>query len=325
MVILINKNHVTSLKILSFDASKSHTSSRSTWKTQVIKYWTPDKMRAAKPIESLTKNAALFSSRKKTSLSKLPNSDGPLTIIEPVLPDNFIVENRQANPTKRATTTVGKVFFTTNKGDARCSASVVSAESNSLVATAAHCLYDHLASTWYTNWVFVPAYDNGDMPFDMWLGNYLYIAEEYTSLSSSSEPNFNFDVGFVVVNTVASKKLAQVTGSLGIVFNAARNQLTYSFGYPVNIANGESLSYCVSKTVPQTCDVNSDYAGQALRCNMQQGCSGGPWILNFDTSNGTGYINSVNSFNCQTSLNMMHGPYFDSNIKFLYDSVKTKI
>ncbi|CAF4244494.1 unnamed protein product, partial [Rotaria sp. Silwood2] len=92
------------------------------------------------------------------------------------------------------------------------------------------------------------------------------------------------------------------------MFNVPRGQLTYSFGYPGNIADAEIMSVCISKPIISKCGLPPRYRGQGLRCGMTQGCSGGPWILNFVGTTGRGYINSVNSYTCQLLPYIMHGP-----------------
>ncbi|CAF1624662.1 unnamed protein product [Rotaria sp. Silwood1] len=180
-----------------------------------------------------------------------------------------------------------------------CSASVVTAPSKSLVATAAHCLFDDSTRTWHTNWIFVPAYNKRAAPLGIWPARYVTILNAYAPSSASSK-NSNYDVGFVVVSPVNTRKIAQVTGSQGIKFNAPRNQLTYSAGYPGNIANGETMSSCTFQTTAPRCGP-SGYVGQALRCSMTQGCSSGPWIVDFIGATGlAGNMLKINKGNIFT-------------------------
>ncbi|CAF4539022.1 unnamed protein product, partial [Rotaria sp. Silwood2] len=297
-----------------WDVSRLQISSRTTWEEQVIGYWTPERMRKAKPIEHLRNNASFSSTSEKPFSQTLVNIHEPLTIIEPTAPDNFTLQSRLISPNNQATKTVGKVFFRTLEGgDATCSGSVVTAPSKSLVVTAGHCVFDLSTHTRHSNWIFIPDYDDGAAPLKKWPAKYVTALQAYTT-SSYLSPNRNYDVGFVVVSPVNSLRIAQVTGSQGIMFNAPRNQLTFSFGYPGNIANAEIMSVCISKAMPKRCNVPG-FVGQSLRCGMTQGSSGGPWILNFVATIGIGFINSVNSFGCNAAPNMLHGPYFDSNIK----------
>jgi hypothetical protein len=53
---------------------------------------------------------------------------------------------------------------------------------------------------------------------------------------------------------------------------------------------------------------------------MGGGCSGGPWLQNVVDTTGIGYVTSVNSFTISNVPNVINGPYFDANTKYLYQS-----
>lgn len=221
-------------------------------------------------------------------------------------------------------TSVGKVYMSDGYGDYLCSGSVVTAPSGSLLVTAAHCIYDRDTQVWFNYyWLFKPAYDYGDEPLLSWTALSFTIPTAYANLAYS-DANYNFDYGFVVVDRIAGRKIAQITGSLGIAFNQPRYQLTYSFGYPVNIGEGEIMSVCISRPIKALC-ASRDYIGQSLRCGMGGGCSGGPWIQNFVDKTGAGYVTGLNSYTCDSDPYFMHGPYFDKNTKSFYDRVKAKL
>ncbi len=85
------------------------------------------------------------------------------------------------------------------------------------------------------------------------------------------------------------------------------------------------MSDCFGKALAPKCGVIG-YIGQAIHCGMSNGCSGGPWVQNFNLGTGLGYVTSVNSYSCDGyDPYMLNGPYFEKNIKSLYDSIKSKI
>jgi hypothetical protein len=51
-----------------------------------------------------------------------------------------------------------------------CSASIVASKSGDLVSTAEDCVYDTTDKAWFinSNWVFVPAYYNGNASYGVW-------------------------------------------------------------------------------------------------------------------------------------------------------------
>ncbi|MEU4643322.1 hypothetical protein AB0G14_22475, partial [Micromonospora sp. NPDC023814] len=61
--------------------------------------------------------------------------------------------------------------------------------------------------------------------------------------------------------------------------------------------------------------------GQQIRmwCNMTYGSSGGPWLQEYNDQNGLGYVNSVVSHGDNPGNGQFDGPYFDNDIKSLYD------
>ena len=58
---------------------------------------------------------------------------------------------------------------------------------------------------------------------------------------------------------------------------------------------------------------------QGIPCNMTGGSSGGPWLINNNST-----INSVNSFGYQGVRNVMFGPYFGSDIQSAYSTAATR-
>jgi hypothetical protein len=226
-------------------------------------------------------------------------------------------QSRAINPLGRHVATNGRVFWSCSAGSlSSCSASVIPSTSGDVIVTAGHCVYDTTALKWLTNcnWIFVPAYSNGNAPYGRWP------AREAAALTAwtQSNPNFNYDVAFVALSTLSGYHISQLTGSQSLGFNQLRSRASYSFGYPVNIANGEYLQMCSGVPAPSKYTLNG-YVGQGLsNCLMGGGCSGGPWLQLFNETTGVGITYSVNSFTYSLAPNTINGPVFDTYIQQIW-------
>jgi V8-like Glu-specific endopeptidase len=273
-------------------------------------FWTPEKLEAAKSLDVI--------------LPKIPHgrtaanhnvSNGPPSSVSGTMPSRLI---RGINSDGRQVYTTGKVFFEgSNGGYYMCSAAIVSSDSGDLVVTAGHCVYDTDSQTWLSsNWVFIPAYSNGNRPYGTWP------ARSFATLTSwTNDRDFNNDVAFVALSTLDGQHIQHVLGSQGIGFNFARSEYTFAFGYPGNLDGGNYLKSCIGNA-EDPIGTGDGYRGQRLWCDMGGGASGGPWLQGVDESNGVGYVTAVNSFILSSPSNYIFGPYFDSTIGSLYDSAK---
>ena len=246
-------------------------------------------------------------------------SNGPLSRVPGTIPSIKSGLIKAISNNGRQVYTTGKVFFVgTNGGYYMCSGAVVTSESGDLVVTAGHCVYDTESKAWLSsNWVFIPAYSNGNRPFGTWPARKLVTLTSWTN-----SRDFNHDVGFVAVSTLDGQHIQSRLGSQGIGFNFARRDYIYAFGYPGNLDGGNYLKSCSGRAENPT-GTSDGYRGQKLGCNMGGGASGGPWLQYVNTATGVGYVTSVNSFKISSAPNHMFGPYFDSTIGSLYDGVKT--
>jgi V8-like Glu-specific endopeptidase len=211
--------------------------------------------------------------------------------------------------------TSGKVFFTMGGTDYMCSGSSIAAANRSLVQTAGHCV-NAGPGEFATNFVFVPAYRDGQAPFGVFPAQRLHTTSQW-----SDHGDLSYDVGYAVVSPVNSRSLADTVGAQGVGFNLSRGAHMHAFGYPATGPyDGSKLAWC-SGVVSQDTQGTSD---QGMKCNMTGGSSGGPWFINYDEGTGVGTLNSLNSFKYSTlgllGGNKMFGPYFGSVIQSLYDT-----
>ena len=94
----------------------------------------------------------------------------------------------------------------------------------------------------------------------------------------------------------------------------------YAFGYPqASPYDGQKLTYCAGNDIADTWGGTSDFG---LSCNMTGGSSGGPWFINFNSTNGTGSLNSLNSFKYTSGrfTKYMYGPYFGAYTQRTYNA-----
>lgn len=272
-------------------------------------YWTPGRMQAAKPL-GLPKLDASAIGTTTEEAEKIVN--GVVQKVDPTaLPVGPGVPWTGGG---KVTHTAGRIFFKLKGQDASCSGDAVSSKNKSVVVTAGHCV--KYEGSWETNWVFVPGYHDGKRPYGTWPAKKLMTTPQW-----SSSENLSYDVGMAVVGTRGGKHLTQAVGGQGIAFNQARGAATYAFGYPAETPyDGEKLIYCNGPVIDDPLGTSND---QGIACLANGGASGGPWFEKFNTSTGTGYQTSVNSFKYTFDPAHMFGPYFGKVAQSLYKKAQS--
>lgn len=233
--------------------------------------------------------------------------------------------------------TTGKVLLTMEGTNYVCSGSTVTSPAgDSIVLTAGHCVHDgdDKHSSWASNWMFIPAYEDGgsfsscaNTTYGCWTTEKLTTTNDwYTSGEFADDTGFadmasggHNDACFAAGLTKAPCNLVDVVGSQAIAF---MNPFTtiYAFGYPAaKKYSGRDLIYCAGTAAP---GVLGGTAG--LDCDMTGGSSGGPWYAPFvdDTLSGnhaTGTAVSVNSHGFRSIKDRMFGPVFDGAEQAAYD------
>ncbi|WP_328296521.1 peptidase [Streptomyces sp. NBC_00435] len=209
--------------------------------------------------------------------------------------------------------TSGRVFFTFQGRTASCSGDSVTSQNGSTVITAGHCV--KYQGRWHTDWVFVPAYDNGSAPYGQWRATRTFSTDQWVA-----NEDIDYDVGLAVVAPLNGRKLSSVVGAQGVLFNGGYDKATYAFGFPAAAPyDGTRLIHCGGDSGRDLL-LSNDHS---LGCDMTGGSSGGPWFQNFDEATGTGLQVSVNSFGYAFLPNRMFGPYFGPEAKAAYDKAQT--
>ncbi|MFF4099812.1 trypsin-like serine peptidase [Streptomyces sp. NPDC001903] len=273
-------------------------------------FWTAERMRGATPLDV---TAAPGTGRAPVAAAARP------TLVAPTAPSAVAASPTSFPQAGGAWTgggavvkTSGRVFFTFGDRTASCSGDSITSANGSTVITAGHCV--KYQGTWHTNWIFVPAYDNGNAPYGQWSATKTFATDQW-----AASEDMNMDVGLAVVAPLGGQKLSQVVGAQGILFNGGYNKKMYSFGFPAAAPyDGTKLVYCSGNTGKDFL-LTKDHS---LGCNMTGGSSGGPWFQDFNEATGLGTQVSVNSFGYTFLPNRMFGPYFGNEAKAAYDKAQ---
>lgn len=176
--------------------------------------------------------------------------------------------------------TVGALFYTTGSGKHFCTASVIHTAVGSIVLTAAHCVY---TNSFARNLEFVPAYDNGRQPYGVWAVTQITVAWAW---KQHQDPNL--DVAFLNVAAPpdAAGTVEQNTGALNI-----------AFALPDAQKHVTVIGYNDTDQQPIRCTTSTfrfRHLQMEFYCSgFWYGTSGGPWILRYNSGNGTGTVFGV--------------------------------
>lgn len=265
--------------------------------------WSADRMRSAVPADALVadKVAAAEAEGGASSTSTDVATGAPSAV------DGVAVPRAAAADPESPVPTIGKVFFTLGGTDYVCSGNSVASSNGSTVSTAGHCLNEG-PGTFASNWVFVPAYENGSAPYGQWAATELIAPTQW-----SRSGDITYDTGFAVVSGGAGQSLSSTVGASGVAFNQARGQSYTAYGYPAAAPfTGQTLQSCAGTA---TADPFGQSQSQGIPCDMTGGSSGGPW---FTGGGSAGVQNSVNSFGYDSVADTMFGPYWGSVIQSAY-------
>ena len=148
-------------------AVTKHAAAQSTAsKDEIRSYWTAERMENATPRELAKGKGAPAGKGKKSSA-------------------RAVEVNEQSE--------FGKVFFTLGGQDWVCSGTSTDSANGDVVTTAGHCLNEG-PGRYATNWVFVPAYEDGDAPYGTWVATDLYAPSAW-----ANGGDFDYDMAFAVM------------------------------------------------------------------------------------------------------------------------------
>ena len=175
----------------------------------------------------------------------------------------------------------GKLYFsdTVHGGNFVCSASVIAYR---LIVTAGHCVAhgstDSGTRHFYSNFLFVPAFNQGKAPYKSWSWTNATTTNNW--YLSGAVPNLQ-DVGIIGLADTNYKRvlhrIGEVTGWLGWWTLGGRqlnNQVT-QLGYPCN------LDSCARMEINSAGGVGIVTNNLEIGSLMSGGSSGGPWVQDY--------------------------------------------
>lgn len=179
----------------------------------------------------------------------------------------------------------GKIFFVQNGESFVCTGSLLKP---GVVVTAAHCVADYGKNTFFRDWEFVPAYQNGDAPYGRWTTQLVLAPNAYldgTDPCSQRGVVCRNDVAVLVLKPKSGQYPGRQTGWFGWGTNGfgynrnAQVQLT-QLGYPVALNKGEMQIRTDAQGSTDASRVDNTVFGSL----QTGGSSGGPNLINFNNS-----------------------------------------
>jgi V8-like Glu-specific endopeptidase len=274
-----------------------------------VRYWTPAKM-------SAVLQAATPATRDLRRTRPLVKRAAPAAAAL-WLTGNTAGDGLRWTHGGAVTAAVGKLFFTLGGSDYVCTGTLVGGGHPDVVLTAAHCVAGAPGrGRWATNWVFVPGYRDGRMPYGEYTARRFFIAPGWTGPEAGTE---QYDVAFVQVNAATLDGTAGAAGpprGLPIEFAGSQGAAAagggYVFGYPAEPPyTGLYANFCAGPVAAARGSVHA-------RCGMTAGDSGGPWLAGFSPRSGTGRVFAVSTYKLSTNLRVLYGAVLGPQARAVY-------
>jgi V8-like Glu-specific endopeptidase len=255
----------------------------------VARYWTPARMRDARPLDQISRSSRAGSTGWPSEAASASFASVPDTTQPPF-------------------TAVGRIFLKVGNYAGFCSGTAINSASRQLVLTAGHCLYSilpgHRIPTSARYFDFVPGYSGGQAPFGEFIGRKGFLPRPW--LRSINE---NYDMAAVLTepNAGGENVADAVGGGIPIATDRARDQEYQVLGYPGT--NRKRMQECDARF---SGDDRLTYPlggppSLGVGCYMGEGASGGPWLINGGTE-----VGGITTYGHIKNFTHTYGPYFSS-------------
>jgi hypothetical protein len=259
--------------------------------TRVERYWTPARMRSARPLDLAMDARGRLAPHTEAAAAGATASFLPVST--PEVPP-FSVN--------------GRIFVRQGKLHGYCSGTAIDSPTRQLVLTAGHCVNsgpgEGHRGIWSTFLEFVPGFNGGLAPFGAFVAHReaVYAPQEWVKRG-----NPDFDLGaFQAMPNAEGVNVADAVGGGTIVTDVSRRQQFMSFGYP-----GETtrMQTCASPYIGDD-TLNYPLPGPptlAIRCRWAPGASGGGWLIGDGSQ-----INGMTTYLHLSNRTRSYGPYFSA-------------
>lgn len=289
-------------------------------------YWTPARLSAAVEVD-----LAELATDARANVVDEATESMPSTRIEPTrapiglrpfsLTDDAVRVGRPY--TNMPDRTVGRVFFTDERGRNRsCTGTAVSSANKSVVWTAGHCVESGSTGGFHTNWIFVPGFGSCGQVCRPHGG--FRATKLMTTRGWADDGDYRVDFGAAVVAPAGGQKLTSVLGGQGLAFGGPADDVVRAIGYPADPPfEGFRQWMCLGAFT----GTDTAIAGQgpdpvSISCDMSGGASGGPWLTELGR-NGYGYIAGHTSYRYRRDRGTVYSPVLGTAAAELYLTAST--
>ena len=304
----------------------------------ILAYWTPARLRAAKPVDVIDAGArpdvqppaahpagkpgsipgGLPAGRGRAVTRSRPGA-GPDGYAYPYPYSSFNVP--AADYTRWPYELNGRLFFNNDGSGYSCSGTVVGSHNGTSneneVWTAGHCLVntESLNEVVDSSAVFIPAYNGNVSDFDPF-GEFTWNGGWETTTAWYYNRDFTEDEAAMTFNTstLNGRTLGQDVGWDGFAWNWPVTENFTAFGYPAGSPyNGANLVEDVAPTAGQDSGIGGADSTKPIVIGnpMTGGSSGGAWNIDWSAS-GPGYVDGHNDYKYSNQPLAMYSPYQDT-------------